>query len=221
MCGRFTLHSSNDEIALQFGLDAVPRLAARYNVAPAQPVATVGARTNGIRGMATMTWGLVPRWAKVDGPKSINARAETIREKPAFRDSFALRRCLIPADGFFEWTTEGGKKLPTYFRLADGELFAFAGIWDRRDGLLTCAIITTAANDLVRPLHERMPVVLRPADYREWLDPTTKEDELAGLLVPYPSDAMAAVPVLSLVNKASVEGPECLTPREQSRVGLD
>ena len=216
MCGRFTLHSSNDEIARHFGLDAVPRLAARYNVAPSQPVATVGARTNGIRGMATMAWGLVPRWAaKPDGPKPINARAETIREKPAFRECFALRRCLIPADGFFEWGTEGGKKLPTYFRLADGELFAFAGIWDRRADSLSCAIITTTANDLVRPLHERMPVILRPGDYRGWLDPTTKEDELAALLVPYPADAMAAVPVLPLVNKAGVEGPECLTPREQ------
>ena len=216
MCGRFTLHTPGDVVARHFGLDAVPRLTARYNVAPSKPVAAVGARSNGLRGLAMMGWGLVPRWADGSGGvRPIDARAETIREKPTFRDSFALRRCLIPADGFFGWAAVGRKKLPTHFRLADGGLFAFAGIWDRREDSLTCAIITTAANDLVRPLHERMPVILRPGDYAGWLDPQTKEDDLAGLLVPYPDAEMVAVPVLPLVNKAGVEGPECLTPREQ------
>ena len=193
----------------------MPKLAARDNVAPSQPVAAVGARSNGLRGLAMMGWGPVPRRAgESGGVRPIDARAETIREKPTFRDCFRLRRCLLPADGFFEWAAAGRKKLPTHFRLLDGGLFAFAGVRDRREDPLTCAVITTAANDLVRLLRERMPAILRPGDDAGWLDPAAKEDELAGLLLPDPEAEMSAVPALQLVDDASAEGPECLTPRE-------
>ena len=216
MCGRFTLHTPGDVVARHFGLDAVPRPTARYNVAPSKPVAAVGARSNGLRGLAMMGWGLVPRWADGSGGvRPIDARAETIREKPTFRDSFALRRCLIPADGFFEWEAIGRKKMPVHFRLSDGGLMAFAGIWDRNGDSLSCAVLTTEANELVKPFHDRMPVVLRPEDYAKWLDRTAKESELVELLVPFAPHAMAAVPLMPVANKASVEGPECLTPRER------
>jgi len=218
MCGRFNLSENPRTIARHFGLADVPDLRPRYNVAPSQPVAVVGLKPGGVaRGLVLMRWGLVPRWAgSDDGPKPINARAETVLDRPTFRDSFRQRRCLIPASGFYEWRKAGGRKQPYHVRRRDGLPLAFAGLWDRWDGpngpLFTCCIITTAANDLVKPLHDRMPAILGPEDFARWLDPVARPDQLLPLLRPCSSDVLEAVPVGTAVNSPKNDGPECLGP---------
>lgn len=217
MCGRFNQTASGEEIAEAFSLDEAPELAPRYNIAPTQPVAVVGIQPKtGRRGLAMLRWGLVPRTAP--GERGfVNARSETAWEKPSFREAFRQRRCLVPATGFYEWhRLEARRKQPWVIRLASGRVFAFAGLWEppAAAGLApTCAILTTEPNDLARPIHDRMPVILHPADYARWLDPAaTTPAEVRPLLVPFPAEAMAAWPVGPAVNDPRVDDPRCLAP---------
>jgi putative SOS response-associated peptidase YedK len=201
MCGRFTLHS-RDRIRLK-GLATLDLpFEARYNIAPSQSVLSLGDFGRGLEARF-LTWGLIPSWS-TDGKGFINARAETLDEKPSFSDSFRLRRCLIPADGFFEWKRTGREKRPFYFQVADEKPFAFAGIWDtwsnRGDVVPSCAIITTAANELVGELHDRMPAILLDEFHDAWLDPHTKMDSLKQLLSPFPASRMCSHPVSNAVN---------------------
>jgi putative SOS response-associated peptidase YedK len=217
MCGRFTLKAPAREVADLFAMAEAPDLTPRYNVAPTQQVLAVRAGATG-REFARLRWGLVPHWAtdaKIGG-SLINARAETVAEKPAFRTAFARRRCLIPADGFFEWQKAGTKKLPFWFHLRDGKPFAFAGLWEKwggpEDPLESCAIITTQANDLVRPYHERMPVILDPACFDSWLSASAAGPELREWLRPFDPARMIATPVSARVNSPRNDDPACLTP---------
>ena len=180
MCGRFTLHHSPEEIAARFVAERLPDLEPRYNIAPTQPVTVV--TQNGARHLAQYHWGLVPAWAKDKsiGSRMINARAETLAEKPAFRTALTRRRCLIPADGFYEWreadNPEEGGRTPMFIHRRDDALFAFAGLWDEwkdpatQQPLRSCTIITGTPNPLIAPIHDRMPMILRPEDEEHWLD---------------------------------------------------
>lgn len=215
MCGRYTLAAPGRVVAELFALDAIPELRPRYNVAPGQEVPVVRVR-EGRRELATVQWGLVPAWARdlAIGQKLINARAETVAEKPAFRQALRARRCLVPADGFYEWQPAAGRKQPWYFQLRDGRPFAFAGLWERWqapgvDPLESCAIVTTAANELVAPVHGRMPVVLSPEGCGRWLAGGTP-GELAALLVPFPASEMRAYPVSPRVNSPAVDDRGCI-----------
>jgi putative SOS response-associated peptidase YedK len=220
MCGRFVRLSSGDELARLFDVEAadVPELFPRYNIAPTQPVAAVRlAEGEGRRRIALLRWGLIPSWSKDPrmGQSLINARAETVAEKPAFRAAFKARRCLIPASGFYEWQATGGKhKQPYHIRMRDGQPFAFAGLWERwlaeGEPVETCAILTTTPNAVVRPVHQRMPVIVAPGDFAAWFDPATPPAELHALLRPYPADEMTAVPVGRYVSNPRNEGPRCL-----------
>ena len=229
MCGRFTLSAPGAQIVSLFDLDPVPGvdLAPRYNVAPTQPVPAVrcSAAHPGKRELVRLRWGLVPRWVKDRSACDLfNARAETLATKPSFRDSFRSRRCLIPADGFYEWRHSArGRKQPFYIFQPGHELFAFAGLWDRWRGpggevLESCAIVTTAANQLVAPLHDRMPLILSPADYARWLDPRlTHDEDLKPLLRPFPSEEMALYPVGPAVNDARFDDPRCIEKVAEAR----
>jgi putative SOS response-associated peptidase YedK len=201
MCGRFTLHSK-DRIKLKGVVNLELPFEGRYNIAPNQNVLAIADFGKG-REARMFTWGLIPSWS-TDGNGFINARAETLEERPSFGESFRLRRCLIPADGFFEWERVGRSKRPSYFQLSDESLFAFAGIWDQwRSGehsIKSCAIITTPANALIEPLHDRMPAILGPESYEVWLDPKADPDVLKRMLAPFPSSKMKSHPVSSAVN---------------------
>jgi putative SOS response-associated peptidase YedK len=217
MCARFTLFTPGDAIARRFGLSHVPLLQPRYNVAPSQLVAVVGTRANGTgRGLAQFRWGFVPNWAnEPKGPRPVNAKAETAADKPTFRDSFRQRRCLIPADGFYEWKTTPDGKRPLFFRLKSGEPMALAGIWDCWPGptekLFTCAILTTPANALVQPVHDRMPAILPPEVWDTWLDPNqTDPTRLLPLLQPSPAEDMEVRPANPAVNNSRYDAPDCL-----------
>ena len=193
----------------------------RYNVAPSQavPVVLLNRETT-FREVRRMRWGLVPFWAKDPsiGDRMINARAETVAAKPAFRRPFRERRCLIPADGFYEWQRQGRQKQPWYIRRRDGEPFAFAGLWDLwqppgEEPLESCTIVTTAPNALLAPIHDRMPVILARPDFPRWLDPTYQDLEaLTRLLVPCPVEDFETFPVSLRVNNPANEGAECRTP---------
>lgn len=218
MCGRFTQKSPPRKVTEKFGVGEVPPLVERFNVAPAQTVLAIREGGAG-REAAFFKWGLVPRWAKdpAVGSKLINARSETVAEKPSFREAFRRRRCLVPADGFFEWSRRGGRKRPYYFRLEDGEPFAIAGLWERWEGdggpLETCTLLTTEANGLLAPYHDRMPVILRPEDYEPWLSAGAGHVEALGtLLRPYPPEEMAAREVSPLVNNPANDDPRCVEP---------
>jgi putative SOS response-associated peptidase YedK len=205
-------------LATQFGLEQPPTLVARYNIAPSQLVAVVAPKADPTkRGLALLKWGLVPHWSRDGKPGPINARAETAAQLPTFRDSFRSKRCLIPATGFYEWRKEGERKIPVRFHLRAGGVMAFAGLWSVWTGpdtkhLFTCCVLTTTANELVRPLHERMPAILAPEEYAAWLDPDTPATELRTLLKTYPADLMAASDANPLVNSPRNEGPELLVP---------
>lgn len=222
MCGRFSQAQIAELDRELFKLLEVPRLEPRYNIAPTQDVAIVRESATGSRSMDSVRWGLVPHWMRDAsvGARFINARAETAHEKPAFRDAFRERRCLVPADGFYEWRKTGGAKQPYYIRLAEAGVFAFAGLWDRwvsPDGepLDTFTILTTTPNAVVAPIHDRMPVILPPQAYDTWLDvAVTGPREARDLLGPYSADAMTAVPVSRYVNRPQNEGPECIEPVE-------
>lgn len=219
MCGRFTLAVPAEQVATQFQLSQVPDLAPRYNIAPTQQVAAVRATDAG-RELVLLRWGLVPSWAKDPsvGAKMINARSETVAEKPAFRAALRQRRCLIPADGFYEWQAQAGGKQPFHIRLAEGGPFALAGLWEHwktpEGGWLhSCTILTTEANELMRPLHERMPVILPAEHHARWLDPGLHDaGPLQELLRPFPADQMLAYPVSKAVNKVGNDGPELVVP---------
>src|SRR5262245_39390258 len=222
MCGRFSLTSPRQALRDLFPLFDLPNpdAPARYNVAPTQAVLAVRVPAEGAQGEAVaLRWGLVPHWADdpAIGYRMINARSETVATKPAFRDAFKRRRCLVLADGFFEWEKVGGRKQPHYFRLRDATPFAFAGLWDHwgRDGRVieSYSILTTAANALVRPFHERMPVILAPADFFRWLDPKDRGGpDLQSLLRPFPAETMTTFPVSPRVNAPRHDDPECVLP---------
>lgn len=220
MCGRFTLSQSDEAIAKAFDLACVPTWQPRYNIAPTQMVPTVllpPALCD--RQFQLLRWGLIPSWAKdaAIGGRLINARAETVAEKASFRAAFRHRRCLVVADGFYEWQRTERKKQPFYFRLRDGQPFAFAGLWERwqaPDGetIASCTILTTEASELLRPIHDRMPVILDPKDYDLWLDPAVQTPEpLQQLLRPYPAEVMTSYAVSTKVNNPANDSPECIT----------
>lgn len=220
MCGRFSL-GAPIRVGQLFDLPNWPDAPPRYNIAPSQEVpAVIQNRETGVREFRPLRWGLVPSWAKdpAIGHRMINARSETAATKPAFRKSLRDRRCLILADGFYEWKREGPRKRPYYIRLRAGEPFAFAGLWDRwapADGqpLETCTIVTTAPNELVQPIHDRMPVILPSSAYRLWLDPAMRDvGPVQALLKPYPADEMIAYPVSTRVNNPAYDTPECIAP---------
>lgn len=224
MCGRFVALSDPDGLVRFFTIDErqAADLPPSANVAPTEPVYAV-ARHDGSRVLTTFRWGLVPFWAKdlKVGGRHINARAETVHTAPAFRDSFDRKRCIIPADAFFEWERRPGQKpQPHLFERGDRGPLAFAGLWaswrDRSvtdaERLLTCTIITTDANAVVAPLHDRMPVVLEMADVDAWLDPATPPDALRGLLRPAPDDLLVSRRVSTAVNDVRNKGVELLAP---------
>jgi putative SOS response-associated peptidase YedK len=213
MCGRFAQKSDPKRLAGQFGVAEAPAAEARYNVAPTQDILCVRAGGDG-REMTLLKWGLVPSWAKdaAMGARLINARGETVAEKPSFREAFKRRRCIVPADGFYEWRRQGSEKQPFFFRMRDDSPFGFAGLWERWEGdggrvVNSCAILTTEANDVVRPVHERMPVILHREDYDLWLeDDARKRDLLAELLRPYPASEMTSHAVGPAVNSPRSQG---------------
>lgn len=219
MCGRYTQQQSAEIIAQTFQVENIPPLKPRYNIAPTQSVATIlqPAKT---RQFKMMHWGLIPSWAKDTkiSSKLINARAETVAEKPSFRSAFQKRRCLIVADGFYEWQKQEDKqKQPFYFRMSDQHPFAFAGLWEHwkeqetGEEIESCTIITTEPNDLMKTVHNRMPVILEPKDYDLWLDSEMKKPELLQpLLHPYPAEQMMAFMVSKAVNKPSNDTAECI-----------
>ena len=236
MCGRYTSTSSPAQLAAVFAVDEVKvdELPLRYNVAPTQDVYAVAERRpksageTPIRQLGAFRWGLVPSWAKDPsvGNKMINARAETIETKGAYKRALGRRRCIIPADAFYEWQPRGaggkkGNKLPYVIRHRDGSPLAFAGLWelwrppDDPDAppVRSCVIITTEANDVVAPIHDRMPVILPPAVWDRWLDPANDDlQAIKGLLVPAPSADFEVYPVSTRVNGVANEGPELIEP---------
>lgn len=221
MCGRFTLTINPAELQDVFGDFIFPqKFAPRFNIAPTQPVLAI---PNDVKNAADFfLWGLIPAWAKDAGiaNKLINARGETIAEKPSFRGAFKYKRCLILADGFYEWKIQTGQKtkIPHFIHMQDHLPFAFAGLWDEwhsPDGgtLRTCTIITTEPNALMSTLHNRMPVILDKKNYPEWLDPAPRSpDRLLHLIKPFPAEKMSAYPVSNLVNVPFNDRAECLIP---------
>jgi putative SOS response-associated peptidase YedK len=221
MCGRFTLTDPDADLAVQFNLPEVPDLAPRYNIAPSQLVAAVRVPPGSTeRELALLRWGLIPFWAKdpAIGNRMINARSETVAEKPAFRSAFRRRRCLVVADGFYEWQKVDGKKQPYYIRMLDGRPFGFAGMWERWESpdaavIESCTLLTSVPNELLRPLHNRMPVILQHKDYEQWLQPENQQvDVLQALLRPFPSEAMDAYRVSRFVNSPDNDDPKCIEP---------
>lgn len=219
MCGRYTLQQTTDQIALRFQVETVEaEVSPRYNIAPTQPVAVV--TVNSPRTLRMMEWGLVPFWAKERsiGSKMINARAETLVEKPSYKQALMRRRCLIPASGFYEWKPVGASKQPMYLHRSDGELFAFAGLWEENtqiggEPLRTCTIITLAASDQMADIHYRMPAILRPEEEAAWLNMSlTDTEEVLSLLKPYPADLMEAYSVSRAVNSPFHDDPVCIRP---------
>jgi putative SOS response-associated peptidase YedK len=223
MCGRYTLRVSPAELAEIFGTLNSIEWSPRYNIAPTQTVAAVRAVEHGAgRELVPLKWGLIPFWA--DDPKigsqMINARADTLATKPAFRSAIKKKRCLIPADGFYEWKVMAGQKAkqPYWIGVRDVPAFAFAGLWEHWDGpdgtrIESCSIITTDANELMQQVHNRMPVILDPADYPRWLDRDKQSaPDVADLLKPFPSSKMQLVPVSTLVNSSRNELAKCIEP---------
>jgi putative SOS response-associated peptidase YedK len=221
MCGRFSLATDQKTLAETFTEFEIPEeLGPRYNIAPSQPVAVVV--NNGQNKVEFFQWGLIPSWAKDPqiGQRMINARAETLAEKPSFKTAYRRRRCLVLADGFYEWRKEPNSKAktPMYIRLVSGEPFAFAGLWEswhRADDstILSCTIITTTPNEFMAEIHNRMPVILPPDAYAAWLDPAERNpDQLQGFLKPYPAEQMTAYPVSRVVNSPQNDTPDCIVP---------
>ncbi len=218
MCGRFTLTQSTEIIAKVFDLGNIPPFNPSYNIAPSQAIATILIKPDDTqRQLQMLHWGLIPSWAKdfKMGAKLINARAETLTEKPSFRAAFKKRRCLVIADGFYEWQQQDGKKQPFYFKFQNEQPFAFAGLWEHWEGegevIESCTILTTEANQVMQSIHGRMPVILQSKDYDLWLDPSVqKSDLLQPLLLPYSAEAMTPYPVSTRVNKPMNDSPECI-----------
>ncbi|HVE57961.1 MAG TPA: SOS response-associated peptidase [Pyrinomonadaceae bacterium] len=221
MCGRFANNAKKKDIEKEFKIGKLNKVSfdARYNIAPSQMIDAV-LESDAERILTQLKWGLIPRWAKDDSfaSKTINARAETLSEKASFRDAFKSRRCIIPASGFYEWAKKGERaKQPFYFYLTDKDVFGFAGLYeewlDKESGELieTCTIITTEANEVLEPVHDRMPVILKVADYDQWLDEKEKNtDRLQNLLVPFPAEEMASHAVSKAINSPSYDSPELI-----------
>jgi putative SOS response-associated peptidase YedK len=221
MCGRFTLTVDPADLQDAFPQFTFPeKYASRFNISPTQPILAVP--NDGKNTADFFVWGLIPSWAKDSsiGSRLINARAETLAEKPSFRSGFKYHRCLILADGFYEWKQQPGTKIkvPHFIRLKSGKPFALAGLWDTwqsPDGgtVKSATIITTEPNSLMATLHNRMPVILPPQTYVDWLDPEVRTpDSLKDLLIPYPSEDLAAYPVSTLVNSPANDRAECVVP---------
>lgn len=225
MCGRFVRRRDSAEYAELLDAELSEPISPSYNIAPTQPVLAARAPepmpepTPEPAQLVALRWGLIPSWSK--GPdhrfSMINARAETIAEKPAYRSAFRHRRCLIVADGFYEWRRQGSRKQPYYIHLHDHAPFAMAGLWERwqnpqGDTVDSCTIITTKANEAISDIHDRMPVILAPKDYAAWLDRNTDGDELQNFLQAFPAQAMSSYPVSTLVNKPSNNSEACLEP---------
>jgi putative SOS response-associated peptidase YedK len=227
MCGRYTLRVSPAEMAEIFEALETIEWSPRYNIAPTQTVAAVRPAGEGSeRELALLKWGLIPSWAKDPkiGSSLINARSETVAAKPAFRSAVKKRRCLIPVDGFYEWQAVPGQKAkqPFFIGVRDARVFAFAGLWEHwttPEGtpLETCTIITTEANELMKTVHTRMPVILDKTDYDRWLDCDGHDpQEVLPLLRPFPAEQMQLVPVSTLVNSPRNDRPECVAPQSSA-----
>ena len=228
MCGRYRLSRRKQVVeeyfdAISMAEDWTPR----YNIAPTQPVPVVRQNPREpVRELSLLRWGLIPSWAKDSSvsAKMINARSETASEKPAFRDALKFRRCLIPADGFYEWQRTGKAKQPYCFEVNEGELFAFGGIWDRwkdpsGNAVETCSILTTVPNAVTSPIHDRMPVILDPESYDLWLDPGMRNAaELSEMLRPYDARLMRCYPVSTRINHTTNDDEECSVPMELPQV---
>ncbi len=230
MCGRYSLTTPMEAVRRLFDFPERPNLAVRVNIAPSQDVAAVRLREDGAgeRQFVWLRWGLIPSWAPGGakepgiGNRMINARAETIAEKPAFRAAFRRRRCLIPADGFYEWKTERGRKQPYRIALEGGAPFAFAGLWERWEGsgeagaVESCTIVTTEANARLKAIHHRMPVILAPGAYEAWLDPATPGAEAQALLRPAPSEWFTAYRVSPKINSPANDDPALIAPLDEA-----
>ena len=219
MCGRFTLTLSSELFAEVIGQIEAARIQPRYNIAPTQQVAVVREDAGGRRHLDFLRWGLIPPWAKdvAVGNHMINARSETVHEKPAFSHAFRFRRCLILASGFFEWRKDGGRKQPLYVHMKDGGLMVFAGLWEswkspQGEIVESCTILTTSSNSLIRPLHDRMPVILGTSDGDIWLSHETTREQLVPLFQPYPSELLDMYPVGPGVNSPRNDSPELIEP---------
>lgn len=214
MCGRFTLYSSSTAIEQETGT-AIPEMQPNYNVAPTQLVLTIASNHEQTKA-GFLKWGLVPSWADDPsiGHKMINARAETVDEKPSFKKLLERRRCLVAADSFYEWKKEGKEKQPYRITVNDESIFTFAGLWDRWEGeeetITSCTIITTEANDLMKDLHHRMPVIISKSQREKWLHPDTSKEEAKAMLKPYDSQQMTAYPVSRAVNSPKNNTPDLL-----------
>jgi len=225
MCGRFTLNTTGREIAVQFDLETELEVRARYNIAPTDdsPIVRIPDMA-APREASFLRWGLVPFWADDPsiGNRMINARAETVPDKPAYRAAFEKRRCIVPASGFYEWKPADGGKQPYYIRRADEQLLGLAGLWERwtddhsGEVVESFTILTGEPNELVADVHDRMPVILRPEDYDFWLDPAMKDKEALHELVlqTYPADPLETYPVSTHVNKPTHDDPSCIEPLE-------
>ena len=222
MCGRFSLVVPERFFSKIYVFKTLPQMQPDYNIPPGVDIWALrqGSESSEAE-LARLRWGLVPRWAKDPkmGNGLINARSETVAEKPSFKSAFKSRRCLIPADGFYEWKREGKNRIPYHIHMEGREPFTMAGLWEswkspEGDLLETCTILTTRPNAVMRPLHDRMPVILAEEERQQWLDPSTSINRLKEMTVPYPEDKMGAYPVSSLVNSPRNNVPECLKKQE-------
>ena len=224
MCGRFALKTPTSELASHFKLDEAVEVAPRYNIAPGTDIPTIRHSPEGKRVMHLLRWGLVPHWAKDPsiGSKLSNARGETVAEKPSFRDAFKRRRCLVPADGFYEWKAEGRVKEPYYFSMKNGEPFALGGVWEswrapNGDILRTCCLITTEPNEIMLPVHDRMPVIVSSENCGQWLE--GEADDAQAILKPYPTDEMQVWAVSKRVSRSGEEGADLVLPDRDEHFG--
>lgn len=215
MCGRFALGIPAEQLKLDFGLDDCADFPLRYNIPPGTDIPVIRQSPEGKRVLHLLHWGLVPHWAKDPsiGAKLNNARGESVAEKPSFRNAFKRRRCLVPASGFYEWATEGKIKQPYFISLVSGDPMAMAGLWESwkaPDGsiLRTVCIITTVANEIMAPIHERMPVIISPGNWQNWL--VAPNETVRGLIEPYPDEELQAWPVSHRVSRATEEGASLL-----------
>ena len=214
MCGRFAMKDSQEKVMSDFQIQhSEVLLEPRYNISPSQDIPVI-VQQDGIRRLENRQWGLIPFWSKTPKPM-INARSETASEKPAFRHAFKKRRCLIPASGFFEWAIKDGEKQPYFIFLKDKSSMAFAGLWEEwsaPDGKIvkTCAILTVEANSFLKIIHHRMPVILKPANCMNWLDPERTESSLKNFLIPIDPEYMGARKVTKRVNIPSFDKPDCI-----------
>lgn len=216
MCGRFNLITNSEQLALHFGLATVPEpMVDRYNIAPTQPVAAVRNNRDGERELSYFHWGLIPSWAKDAkfGARMINARSETVHEKPSFRAAFKRRRCLVPMTGFYEWQKIAPrKKQPIHITVDEGAIFVAAGLWETWQGIESLTVLTGEPNDLMEPIHNRMPIILDSADFDLWLDTAAPLPAVQSLFKPYDQTRMQTQPVSTYVSKATNEGPACIAP---------